>query len=72
MSALRRIPREEIGRWLCCWVKEETELWTKHSLDSEMHLRHLCGHSYSVSATGSFKVQLRGSSETEEAMCYGT
>lgn len=71
-SALRRIPGEEIGRWRCCWVKEETELWTKQLLDSEMRLKHLCGHSYSVSATGSLEVQSRGSNETKEAICYGT
>lgn len=68
MSALRRVPREETGRWQCYWVKEETG----HSLDSEMRLKHLCGHSYSVSETGSLEVWSRGGNETEEAIRYGT
>lgn len=47
------------------------ELWTKHLLDSDMLPKHLYGHSYSVSASGSLEVQSRGGNETEEAICYG-
>lgn len=52
-------------------IGRSRELWAKHLLDSEMLLKHLYGHSYSVSASGSLEVQLRGGNETEEAICYG-